>query len=51
MHVMMVQVCTASVATISPQDIEEPEGKAAFIWILGHYGQGIQVMFKSGVLL
>ena len=38
-------------ATISPQDIEEPEGKAAFIWILGHYGQGIQVPSESVALL
>ena len=46
-HAPGLQVCTASVATISPQDIEEPEAKAAFIWILGHFGQGIQVCLFS----
>jgi hypothetical protein len=25
------------------QDVEEPEARAAFIWILGEHGQGIQV--------
>jgi hypothetical protein len=24
------------------QDVEEPEARAAFIWILGEYGQRIQ---------
>ena len=38
-----MQVCVAAVAGISPQDIEEPDAKAAFIWILGQFGAGIQV--------
>jgi len=25
------------------QDLEEPDAKAAFVWILGHYGESIQV--------
>ncbi len=25
------------------KDVEEPEARAAFIWILGEHGQGIQV--------
>ena len=25
------------------QDVEEPDARAAFIWILGEHGQGIQV--------
>lgn len=32
-----------AVAAISPADVQEPEAKAAFIWILGHHGARIQV--------
>ena len=29
------------------QDILEPEARAAFVWILGEYGQSIQVLDQS----
>ncbi|KAK9817308.1 hypothetical protein WJX72_012438 [[Myrmecia] bisecta] len=38
----IAEACISSVASISPSDIEEPEAKAAFVWILGEHGQGIQ---------
>lgn len=28
------------------QEVTDPAGKAAFVWILGQYGQGIQVKFQ-----
>jgi hypothetical protein len=28
---------------VDAQDVVEPEARAAFIWILGEYGQSIQV--------
>ncbi|KAK9826712.1 hypothetical protein WJX81_000377 [Elliptochloris bilobata] len=36
------EACIASVSGISPEDLEEPDAKAAFVWILGHYGESIQ---------
>ena len=33
------------------QDVEEPEARAAFIWILGEHGQTIQVGVMSKSIL
>ena len=30
------------------QDVDEPEARAAFIWILGEHGQRIQVHARPG---
>eukprot|EP00884_Botryococcus_braunii_P006125 jgi/Botrbrau1/15513/Bobra.0225s0004.1 len=38
----LADACISAVSTISPQDVEEPEARAAFIWILGEHGQAIQ---------
>lgn len=38
----IAEVCVGSVSNISLEDVEEPEARAAFIWILGEHGQGIQ---------
>ncbi|KAK9786802.1 hypothetical protein WJX73_006669 [Symbiochloris irregularis] len=38
----LAEICVSSVSNISPQDLEEPEAKAAFIWILGEFGHSIQ---------
>lgn len=29
-------------ALLLMQDLDQPEAKAAFVWILGHYGESIQ---------
>ena len=34
-------------AALPLQDIVEPEARAAFVWILGEYGQSIQVLKHS----
>jgi len=34
--------CIAAVSGISPNDVEEAEARAAFIWLLGEYGKSIQ---------
>ncbi|EIE24641.1 Adaptor protein complex beta subunit, partial [Coccomyxa subellipsoidea C-169] len=31
----IAEACLASVSSIAPEDVTEPEGRAAFIWILG----------------
>ncbi|DBA85225.1 TPA: hypothetical protein ACH3X2_005929 [Trebouxia sp. C0005] len=38
----IAEVCVGSISNISLEDVEEPEARAAFIWILGEHGQGIQ---------
>jgi len=38
----IAEVAIASVASISPQDVDEPEARGAFIWILGEHGNHIQ---------
>jgi len=35
--------CISAVSGISPADISEPQARAAFIWLLGEHGKGIQV--------
>lgn len=32
--------------TVAMQDVEEPEARAAFIWIFGEHGHAIQVHLK-----
>mmetsp|Transcript_24163 Transcript_24163/g.62817 ORF Transcript_24163/g.62817 Transcript_24163/m.62817 type:complete len:701 (+) Transcript_24163:309-2411(+) len=34
--------CISAVSGISPADISEPQARAAFIWLLGEHGKGIQ---------
>lgn len=38
----VAEVAIASLNSLSPQDVEDPEARAAFIWILGEHGSGIQ---------
>ncbi|KAL3162975.1 hypothetical protein ABBQ32_009407 [Trebouxia sp. C0010 RCD-2024] len=38
----IAEVCVGSVSNISLEDVEEPQARAAFIWILGEHGQTIQ---------
>jgi len=34
--------CIAAVSGVSPADITEPEARAAFVWLLGEHGKGVQ---------
>eukprot|EP00191_Tetraselmis_sp_GSL018_P016705 CAMPEP_0177583838 /NCGR_PEP_ID=MMETSP0419_2-20121207/3549_1 /TAXON_ID=582737 /ORGANISM="Tetraselmis sp., Strain GSL018" /LENGTH=782 /DNA_ID=CAMNT_0019073283 /DNA_START=341 /DNA_END=2685 /DNA_ORIENTATION=- len=34
--------CIAAVSGMAPMDVDEPEARAAFIWLLGEYGREIQ---------
>ena len=43
----VAEAALAAVAAISPADVEEPEARAAFVWILGHHGGHIQVPLPS----
>ncbi|KAK9822016.1 hypothetical protein WJX74_000790 [Apatococcus lobatus] len=38
----IAEVCLASIASANVQDVDEPEARAAFVWILGEHGQSIQ---------
>ncbi len=41
---MRIELDSVRNAVVVPmQDVEEPDARAAFIWILGEHGQGIQV--------
>ena len=43
----VAEAALAAVAAISPADVEEPEARAAFVWILGHHGGHIQVRLPA----
>ena len=39
----MAEVCIAQLVELNPASISEPEAKAALLWIIGQFGQHIQV--------
>ena len=42
-----LQVCLPQLGELSPSLIPQPEARAAFVWIIGQFGQHIQVCGKS----